>query len=149
MSATPALTVLVISEDPNEVEILHTAVKRIGATGTCIVRSTPDSTMQFFDGLNEAPGQTPHLILMCLNLSLNQRRLQWMSVVVETKRNPRLKSTPTIVLLEGREARDVNALYEMNLNCVLHKHKVLHEQPGLLETMCRFWLESALLPKQG
>ena len=96
------------------------------------MQTTLTGAMEFIDSLTQSPSQAPQLILMCLDAP----RLVLMSLVVEAKRNPRLRWIPTVVLLDGNSLHDINALYDMNVNCVLPKNKALVADGELLQNTC-------------
>jgi CheY-like chemotaxis protein len=90
----------------------------------------------------DEPGSRPDIILLDLNLP-RMNGLEFLAVV---KSSDRFKAIPVIVMSSSGAAEDVAAAYQLNANSYTQKPLEIDQFISVMQTIRRFWLETALLP---
>jgi CheY-like chemotaxis protein len=90
----------------------------------------------------DEPVSRPDIILLDLNLP-RMNGLEFLAVV---KSSDRFKTIPVIVMSSSGAAEDVAAAYQLNANSYTQKPLEIDQFISVMQTIRRFWLETALLP---
>uniref|UniRef100_Q028L3 Response regulator receiver protein n=1 Tax=Solibacter usitatus (strain Ellin6076) TaxID=234267 RepID=Q028L3_SOLUE len=102
--------------------------------------------VQALDYLRRTAGYTdsvrPDLIMLDLNLPGRDGH----QVLKELKNDPDLKEVPVVIYSGSAMQRDVKLAYRLGGNCYIRKPVDLEEFFGVVASIERFWLNTALLP---
>jgi CheY-like chemotaxis protein len=139
-----SVRVLVIEEEPEEAAMLEAELKKWAPGVACIVKQSAISATEFLDGLDQPGAVIPQAILLSLP---TKGHFLAAAVLVELKRNTRLRSIPVIVLTDSADPHEVAGLYNLRANCIIPKAEVLREAGMGLRPLCEFWFGYAILPK--
>ncbi len=136
------LQILVIEDNPADSRLLQEAFAQLSSN--VVLRSAKDGieALEIVSGL-AAKGERPDLVLLDLSLP----KLSGHEVLAHIKQDPRLSSTPVIVLTSSAAESDVRRAYEFHANAYLQKPISLD---GLLATAGQikdFWMHTATLPR--
>jgi two-component system response regulator len=85
---------------------------------------------------------SPDLILLDLNLP----RLTGREVLQRIRATPALRAVPVVVLTTSRRLEDVQQMYEAGANTYIEKPQDFARFVQVLQTIQRYWLDTALLP---
>ena len=89
------------------------------------------------------PGwRSPDLILLDLNLP----RLTGREVLERIRATPDLRAVPVVVLTTSRRQEDVQDMYAAGANTYIEKPQDFTRFVQVLQTIQRYWLDTALLP---
>jgi chemotaxis family two-component system response regulator Rcp1 len=84
----------------------------------------------------------PDLVLLDLNLP----RRDGLEVLREVKRDPGLRAITVVMLTTSEAPSDVNAAYDLNVNCYIVKPVDLEEFTVTIRGIEDFWMSMAILP---
>ena len=134
--------ILVIEDNPADSRLLQEVFTQLSSN--VVLRSAKDGAeaLEVVSAL-AASGERPDLVLLDLNLP----KLSGHEVLAHIKQDPRLSSTPVIVLTSSAAEADVKRAYEYHANAYLRKPVTLD---GLLATVGQikhFWMDTATLPR--
>src|SRR5439155_15051872 len=90
----------------------------------------------------DADWRSPDLILLDLNLP----RLNGLEVLQRIRSTPQLRTVPVLVLTTSRRQEDVQQTYEAGANTYIEKPQEFARFVEVLQTIQRYWLDTAILP---
>ncbi len=138
------ISILLVEDNPGDVRLTREALAESGLSSTLHVANDGVQAMQFLGrALLEQGSSLPDLILLDLNLpgmSGNQ-------VLERLKHEPRLSVIPVVVLSTSDSESDVRACYAAHANCYIIKPASYAPFLEAVESIERFWLETARLPQ--
>ncbi|MEO8701547.1 MAG: response regulator [Kofleriaceae bacterium] len=145
MSGQPALTVLLVEDNPGDVRLTQEAFREANAE---IVLYVADDGVEAMDFLHHrgryAEVPRPDLILLDLNLP----RMDGREVLTQIKTDDRLKTIPTVILTTSDADDDIQTGYQLQANSYLSKPVQLEAFEGLVRVVNEFWLTRAKLPSR-
>ena len=145
MSPVKAVQVLLVEDDPADVELTREGLKDSKMHININVVDDGVKAMQYLK--KEAPYSDvvrPDLIILDLNMPKKDGR----AVLQEIKNNEDLKCIPVVVLTTSQDAWDIQKCYEMGANCWITKPIGLEEFIKIVGTVQDFWFTVVKLPIQ-
>ena len=106
----------------------------------------PDAEEDLGDGRKEATAATPWRAPDLVVLDLNLPRLTGIDVLKQIRAAPHLCLMPVVVLSTSRLPEDVRAAYTAGANTYIEKPQDFARFVEVLQTIQRYWLDTALLP---
>jgi CheY-like chemotaxis protein len=144
----PAHAILLVEDNPAEVKIAQRALKESGVAVELIVvrdgQEAVDYLLRQGSHASSTAWREPHLILLDLNLP----RLNGREVLERVRATPQLRSVPVIVLTTSSRREDVRAMYAAGANTYIEKPQEFARFVQVLQTIQRYWLDTAVLPPQ-
>lgn len=144
MKSTHAI--LLVEDNPADVKITQRALKESGLEVELIVVRDGQEALDYLlrQGRHAEPGdwRCPDLILLDLNLP----KLSGREVLQRVRATPALRATPVVVLTTSRRQEDVAAMYSCGANTYIEKPEEFPRFVQVLQTIHRYWLDTALLP---
>jgi two-component system response regulator len=142
----PAHAILLVEDNPADVKITQRALKESGLpVDLIVVRDGQEAVDYLFRQGNHASGgewRSPDLILLDLNLP----RMNGREVLERLRANPTLRTVPVVVLTTSRREEDVQQMYAAGANTYIEKPQDFSRFVQVLQTIHRYWLDTALLP---
>jgi two-component system, chemotaxis family, response regulator Rcp1 len=137
------LTLLLIEDDPGDVELTKEALKKSTLPINLQVVNEGEEAIAFLRQEGEyASSPRPNLILLDLNLpGMNGRE-----VLHEIKSDERLRYIPVVVLTTSDSHKDIFNSYELGGNCYVTKPSGLKEFVQVIQAIEAFWLSVVKLP---
>jgi two-component system, response regulator len=108
-----AYTVLVVDDDPDDLEITRRALDKIGCGATCIMASRGEEALALLQGLAELPA----LIL----LDLKMPGMNGIDTLRQIRSDSRLKHIPVVIVTNSTLESDRRASLAAGANAFLHK----------------------------
>lgn len=143
MSSSRQLRILVIEDNPADVELARESLEEVAPGVELHVARDGVEAIEFLrrrGEFNQAP--TPDLVLLDLNLPRKNGR----EVLREVKADPVLRKIPIVVFTGSDAEEDVRSSYELFANSYVTKP----EHPGkiseTMQAMMDFWFGAARLP---
>jgi two-component system response regulator len=138
--------ILLVEDNPADVKITQRALRESASVAELIVVRDGQEAIDYllrqgaFAG--QGPWRCPDLILLDLNLP----RLNGREVLERIRATPALRSVPVVVLTTSRRAEDVQEVYAAGANTYVEKPRDFQRFVEILQTIQRYWLDTALLP---
>lgn len=129
--------ILLVEDDPNDVELTLSAFRRNKITNEIVVlRDGAEALAYLQDAEKEREAQeNPALILLDLKLP----KVNGLEVLAEVKKDPRLKSIPTVMLTSSREESDLARSYALGANAYVVKPVDFHDFVEAVREIGLFW----------
>lgn len=139
------LQVLLVEDDPGDVELTKEALKRSKLLIDLNVVNDGEEAIAYLRQEGEyAEAPRPSLILLDLNLpGMNGRE-----VLQEIKNDNRLRLIPVVVLTTSDSQKDILNSYELGGNCYITKPLGLKDFMKIVQSIEAFWFTVVKLPTQ-
>jgi len=131
------LPILVVEDNPHDVEIMVRALKRGQIRNELIIARDGQEAL---DMLHTAVN--PGLILLDLNLP----RKNGHEVLQEIRIDPNLRRIPVIILTASTREEDVVRSYDLGVNTFISKPVEFDEFIRVVSSIGDYWIETATLP---
>jgi chemotaxis family two-component system response regulator Rcp1 len=142
----PAHAILLVEDNPADVKITQRALKESGLpVDLIVVRDGQEAVDYLFRQGRHADDSTwrsPDLILLDVNLP----RMNGREVLERVRAGSSLRTVPVIVLTTSRRREDVQQMYASGANTYIEKPQDFPRFVQVLQTIHRYWLDTALLP---
>jgi two-component system response regulator len=142
----PAHAILLVEDNPADVKITQRALKESGLPVDLIVVRDGQEAVDYLlrKGAHASTGdwRSPDLILLDINLP----RLTGREVLERLRATPALKAVPVVVLTTSTRREDIQQMYACGANTYIEKPQEFHRFVEVLQTIHRYWLDTALLP---
>ncbi len=141
-----AHTILLVEDNPADIKITERALRDSGFPVELVVVRDGQEALEYL--LRQGPyadntsWRNPDLILLDLNLP----RLTGREVLQRVRTTPELKTVPVVVLTTSRRPEDVQDMYAAGANTYIEKPQSFQRFVQVLQTIERYWLDTALLP---
>jgi len=143
------LPVLLVEDDPEDIEITQRAFKKAKITNPLYVVRDGKEAMEFLQHIcrytNTAEAPRPGLILLDLNLPGIDGR----EVLKLIKKDPKLSRIPIVVLTTSSEEADVLNCYDNGANTYITKPVDFKKFLEAVLTIGQYWLCIAAIPQNG
>jgi two-component system response regulator len=116
-----AVEILLVEDNPNDVQLTLHALKRYGLTNRIQVVRDGAEALEFLFSTgayeHRVGADTPKVVMLDLNLP----RVDGIEVLREIRADPRTKTIPVVVLTSSREERDITQTYGLGANSYIVK----------------------------
>jgi two-component system response regulator len=141
-----AHAILLVEDNPADVKITQRALKESGLGVDLIVVRDGQEAVDYLlrQGAHScsAEWRSPDLILLDLNLP----RMSGREVLQRVRATKSLRAVPVVVLTTSRRQEDIEQMYCCGANTYIEKPQDFERFVQVLETIHRYWLDTALLP---
>ncbi|AHY47184.1 Response regulator receiver domain [Rubrobacter radiotolerans] len=129
--------ILLVEDDPNDVELTLSAFRRNKITNEIVVLRDGAEALAYLQGAEKEreAQENPALILLDLKLP----KVNGLEVLAEVKKDPRLKSIPTVMLTSSREESDLARSYALGANAYVVKPVDFHDFVEAVREIGLFW----------
>jgi CheY-like chemotaxis protein len=138
--------ILLVEDNPADILITQRALRDGAVAIELIVIRDGQSAVEYLlrQGSHAAAPtwRPPDLVLLDLNLP----RMNGQEVLAHIRSSDRLGAVPVVVLSGSHRQEDVQALYLAGANTYMQKPQDFPRFVEVLQTICRYWLDMALLP---
>jgi two-component system, chemotaxis family, response regulator Rcp1 len=138
--------ILLVEDNPADVKITQRALRESDAPVELIVVRDGQEAVEYLlrqgQNADNPDWRIPDLILLDLNLP----RLTGVQVLERIRATPALRATPVVVLTTSRRHEDIAQVYAAGANTYIEKPQDFNRFVQVLQTIQRYWLETALLP---
>ena len=138
--------VLLIEDDPGDVELTETALARSKLKINLNVVNDGEEAIAYLRREGQyTDAVRPNLIVLDLNLP----GLSGLEILSAIKSDQRLKSIPVVILTTSDASTDIIKSYELGVNCYVTKPIGLKEFVKIFNSIEDFWFTVVQLPHQG
>lgn len=142
MTATEAPDLLVVEDNPDDVELTLRAFRRASLTNP--VQVARDGVEALDVLLGEGKGRTPLPRVVLLDLKLP--RVSGLEVLARLREDERTRNLPVVVLTSSREEPDVKRAYELGVNSYVVKPVEFEKFVDAVGRVGVYWLSLNLPP---
>ncbi|NJD55446.1 MAG: response regulator [Nitrospirae bacterium] len=143
MTPVKDVEVLLVEDDPGDIELIREGLDDAKILIDLHVVDDGIKAMKYLrrEGPYNASAR-PELIILDLNLPKKDGR----DVLLEIKKDEKLKSIPVVVLTTSASEEDFNRCYELGANCCITKPIGLQEFMRIVQAIHDFWVTIVKLP---
>jgi len=130
--------ILLVEDDPRDVELTMTALEEYNLGNEVVVASDGEEALDYLyyrGKFQRRSGDNPAVILLDLKLP----KVDGLEVLQEVKSVDKLKMIPVVVLTSSREERDMVASYKLGVNAYVVKPVDFHEFVNAIKELGVFW----------
>lgn len=149
LHSTPAIEILLIEDNPDDVELTLRALRRSGLSNEIVVARDGQEALDFIfcEGAYAGRGinDTPKVILLDLKLP----KVDGLEVLRRIKSDERTRAIPTVVLTSSMDLQDVVGCYELGVNSYIVKPVNFERFSAAVQKLGMYWLLINQPPKPG
>jgi DNA-binding response OmpR family regulator len=130
--------ILMVEDDPRDVELSLTALEQYNLANEVIVVGDGEEALDYLYQRGKFMGRArgnPAVLLLDLKLP----KVDGLEVLQQIKGDDRLKMIPVVVLTSSREERDMVASYKLGVNAYVVKPVDFHEFVNAVKELGVFW----------
>ncbi len=148
--SAPAIEILLVEDDPDDVELTLRALRRSGLSNEIVVARDGQEALDFLfcEGahVGRAGGDdAPKVILLDLKLP----RVSGLEVLRRIKSDARTRAIPTVVLTSSMDLQDVVGCYELGVNSYIVKPVNFERFSAAVQKLGMYWLLINQPPRFG
>jgi CheY-like chemotaxis protein len=135
---SPLARILIVEDDPNDVELTLTALGDYNLANEVVVTRDGQQALDYLYCKGEfagRPSDNPAVMLLDLKLP----KVDGLEVLQRVKSDDRLKMIPVVVLTSSQEERDKMRSYSLGVNAYVVKPVDFHEFVNAVKELGVFW----------
>jgi two-component system, chemotaxis family, response regulator Rcp1 len=138
------MKVLTVEDNPGDVRLIREMLKTSKIMVDLRVAMDGQEALDMLRADEEA-GTLPNLIILDLNLPRKDGR----ELLVDIKKDPRLKRIPVVIFTSSSAEQDILQSYDLHANCYITKQVQLDEFYKAVKAIQDFWLKVVTLPSSS
>ena len=142
MTVQPAPDVLVVEDNPDDVELTLRALKRMHLTNPVRVARDGVEALEILLGDGTSRPPLPRVVLLDLKLP----RVGGLEVLARLREEERTRTLPVVVLTSSREEPDVKKAYALGVNSYVVKPVEFEKFVDAVGKVGQYWLLLNLPP---
>ena len=130
--------ILIVEDDPNDVELTLTALGEYNLANEVVVARDGQQALDYLycrGEFNGRPTDNPAVMLLDLKLP----KIDGLEVLQQVKSDERLKTIPVVVLTSSSEEKDKMQSYSLGVNAYVVKPVDFHEFVNAVKELGVFW----------
>jgi DNA-binding response OmpR family regulator len=130
--------ILMVEDDPRDVELTLTALAEYNLTNEVVVIHDGEQALDYLyrrGNYKARNNENPAVLLLDLKLP----KVDGLEVLQQVKSDETLKMIPVVVLTSSREERDMVASYKLGVNAYVVKPVDFHEFVNAIKELGMFW----------
>jgi len=130
--------ILIVEDDPKDVELTLTALEEYNLANEVVVTRDGEEALDYLYCRGNFAARTngsPAVLLLDLKLP----KVDGLEVLQQIKSDEKLKMIPVVVLTSSREERDMVASYKLGVNAYVVKPVDFHEFVNAIKELGIFW----------
>ena len=130
--------ILIVEDDPNDVELTLTALEEYNLANEVIVTHDGEEALDYLycrGKFNDRSTDNPAVMLLDLKLP----KVDGLEILKIVKSDDKLKLIPVVVLTSSREERDMVTSYQLGVNAYVVKPVNFHEFVNAIKELGAFW----------
>ena len=134
----PRARILLVEDDPRDVELTMTALEDYNLTNEVVVVHDGEEALDYLycrGKFESRINQNPAVMLLDLKLP----KIDGLEVLEKVKSDEKLRMIPVVVLTSSREERDMVASYKLGVNAYVVKPVDFHEFVNAIKELGVFW----------
>lgn len=140
MSNHREMEVLLVEDNPNDIELTLRALKKHNLANKVFVVKDGAEALDFMFGRGEFAERDPHDCPKVVFLDLKLPKVDGIEVLRQIRADERTKLTPVVVLTSSREERDIVGTYNLGANSYVVKPVEFENFVGAVSELGLYWL---------
>jgi CheY-like chemotaxis protein len=140
------ITVLIVEDNPGDVELAKEALRETSLTLDVHVAGDGEEALRFLQRDGDF-AEAPPVDLVLLDLNMPKKTGH--EVLGEMKADPDLRLTPVVVFTSSAAREDIEKAYDRYANCYITKPGDLDELVDVVRAIESFWLTVVRLPRHA
>ncbi len=136
--------ILLVEDDPNDVELIQIALDSYNFVNKIDVASDGEQAVHYLFGRNGQPPTQPLPRLVLLDLKLP--KIDGIQVLEMIRSNPRTRNLVVVVMTSSAENRDLKACYDLGVNSYIVKPLDFHQFVEMSRQVGFYWMMLNQLP---
>ncbi len=136
--------ILLVEDDPNDVELIQIALDSYNFVNKIDVASDGEQAVHYLFGRNGQPPTQPLPKLVLLDLKLP--KIDGIQVLEMIRSNPRTRNLVVVVMTSSAENRDLKACYDLGVNSYIVKPLDFHQFVEMSRQVGFYWMMLNHLP---
>lgn len=121
MTALTGKTILLIEDNPSDVELTRRALERSHVANELMVAQDGQEALDYLLGSGAHRGRDVSALPAVSLLDLHLPRVPGLDVLRAIRADPRTRRMPVVILTSSNEDRDVAAVYDLGVNSYIQK----------------------------
>ncbi|HVN05976.1 MAG TPA: response regulator [Bryobacteraceae bacterium] len=135
-----ARTILLIEDNPSDIELTRRALERSHVVNELVVIQDGQEALDYLLGTGEqARRDVPGLPRLAL-LDLKLPRVPGLEILRAIRANPRTRRLPVVILTSSNEERDIAASYDLGVNSYIQKPVDFNRFAEAVRQLGLYWL---------
>ena len=138
MTTNTLARILLVEDDPKDVELTLTALDEYHLANEVVVASDGEQALDYLccrGRYAQRERQNPAVLLLDLKLP----KVDGLEVLKHVKSDEQLKLIPVVVLTSSREEKDMVASYQLGVNAYVVKPVDFHQFVNAIKELGAFW----------
>lgn len=140
MNAANAVELLLVEDNPQDLELAQRALKKSGLVNRIQVARDGVEALDFLFGEGRHAGRDTHQEPKLILLDLKLPRVDGLEVLRRLKNDPRMKRIPVVVLTSSKEERDIVESYQLGVNSYIVKPVDFEQFANAVQELGLYWL---------
>jgi CheY-like chemotaxis protein len=137
------IKILLVEDNPGDIRLVGEALKECGTNYRLEVVVDGVEALEYLQRKKSTSrGPLPDLILLDLNLPKKDGR----EVLREIKGDATLRRLPVVIFSSSKAEEDILGCYDQHANCYVCKAMDLDALIEVVGQICRFWIDTVILP---
>jgi two-component system response regulator len=141
------MKVLMVEDDPDDVELTMELMESSKIKISLEVRNTAEDAIEFLEKLKikDDMSSFPDLILLDLNLP----KMNGKDLLKRVREDPDLKHIPIVILTSSEQEADMDESYSLGASCYITKPVDITQFAKVVNSINDFWFTIVKYPKKG
>jgi two-component system response regulator len=139
-------TLLLIEDNPDDVELTRRAFARINITNQLVVITDGEAALDYLLGTGAHAGREPRDLPSAVLLDLKLPKISGLDVLRRIRAEEATKRVPVIILTTSREPRDIATSYDLGANSYIRKPVDFGQFVEAARQLVLYWLGLNELP---
>jgi CheY-like chemotaxis protein len=135
----PTDTLLIVEDEPDDVEFLQRAFLKAGATNPVQVVGNGEQAIAYLKGDGRYADRAQHPFPRVIITDLKMPQMDGLQLLEWVHLNPRFRVVPTIVLTSSTAQADVNAAYRYGAAAYIVKPVEFRELQRIAQVLVEYW----------
>jgi two-component system response regulator len=140
MMVENSIEILLVEDNPNDVELTLHALKNNKLTNRIQVVRDGVEALEYLFGTGEYSGRDPNHTPKVILLDLKLPKLDGLEVLKRIKADERTRMIPVVVLTSSREERDIVESYRLGVNSFIIKPVDFEQFTEAVRQLGLYWL---------
>lgn len=141
--------IVLVEDDPDDAELTIRALQRAQVGNPVVHLRDGVEALDWLYGRGAWAGRDPADVPALLLLDLKLPRVSGLEVLLEARKDPRLRAYPIVVLTSSEEPDDLRAAYDAGVNSYIRKPVAFGDFAAAVAQLGLYWLVLNRAPERS